>query len=240
MFKVPAADEGFKAIEELISSEINVNVTLIFSLEQYIKTAQAYIRGINLLLENNGNPGNVRSVASVFVSRIDTAVDTLLEEKVSQEKEETIKNELHSLKGKAAVANSRLIYKEYQEILSSQEFKTLWEKGANVQRVLWGSTSAKNPAYSDIKYVTELIGKNTVNTVPDGTLDAFLDHGEVKEALVADAGDAQEIIENLRKFDIDINTVCAKLLTDGVISFQKSFDSLLHSIETKSKNLCPK
>lgn len=240
MFKVPATDEGYKAIEELISAEINVNVTLIFSLEQYIKTAQAYMSGIKLLLENNGNPRNVRSVASVFVSRIDTAVDTLLDEKESQEKEENTKNELHSLKGKAAVANSRLIYKKYQAILSSLEFKALREKGANVQRTLWGSTSSKNPAYSDIKYVTELIGKNTVNTVPDGTLDAFLDHGEVKEALVADAGDAQEIIENLRKFDIDINTVCAKLLTDGVISFEKSYDSLLNSIETKSKNLCPK
>ena len=240
MFKVPATDEGFKAIEELISSGISVNVTLIFSLEQYIKTTQAYLSGIKRLLENNGNPRNVRSVASVFVSRIDTAADTLLEEKGSQEQEENTKNELHSLKGKAAVANSRLIYKKYQKILSSEEFKALWEKGANVQRVLWGSTSSKNPAYSDIKYVTELIGKNTVNTVPDGTLDAFLDHGEVKEALVADAGDAQEIIENLRKFDIDINTVCAKLLADGVVSFEKSFDSLLNSIETKSKNLCPK
>ncbi|MHC4268072.1 MAG: transaldolase [Planctomycetota bacterium] len=240
MFKVPATDEGFKAIEELISSEINVNVTLIFSLEQYIKTAQAYMSGIKRLLENNGNPRNVRSVASVFVSRIDTAVDTLLEEKESQEKEENRKNELNSLKGKAAVANSKLIYKKFQEISSSQEFKALCEKGANVQRVLWGSTSSKNPAYSDIKYVTELIGKNTVNTVPGVTLDAFLDHGEAKEILAADACDAQEIIESLIKFDIDINTVCAKLLTNGVISFQKSFDSLLNSIETKSKNLCPK
>jgi transaldolase len=239
MFKVPATDKGFKAIEELISSGISVNVTLIFSLEQYIKTAQAYMSGITCLLENNGNPRNVRSVASVFVSRIDTAVDDLLEEKATQEGEENTRDELDSLKGKAAVANSRLIYKKYQEILSSDKFRELCEKGANEQRVLWGSTSSKNPAYSDIKYVTELIGKNTVNTVPDATLDAFLDHGEAKETLVADADDAQEIIENLRKCDIDINTVCAKLLIDGVISFEKSFDSLFNSIETKSKNLCP-
>jgi transaldolase len=240
MYKVPATDEGFKAVEELISSGFNVNVTLIFSLEQYSKTAQAYMNGIKRLLENNGDPRKVRSVASVFVSRIDTTIDALLEEKESKEQEENTKNELHSLKGKAAVANSRLIYKKYQEILSSDEFKALWEKGANVQRVLWGSTGTKNPAYSDIKYITELIGKNTVNTVPDATLDAFLDHGEAKEILTANAGDAQEIIENLKKADIDINTVCAKLLADGVISFEKSFDSLLNSIETKSKNLCPK
>jgi len=240
MYKVPATNEGFKAIEEFISSGFNVNVTLIFSLEQYSKTAQAYMNGIKSLLENGGDPRKVRSVASVFVSRIDNTIDALLEEKESKEQEENIKNELCSLKGKAAVANSRLIYKEYQGILASEEFKALWEKGANVQRVLWGSTGTKNPAYSDIKYITELIGKNTVNTVPDATLDAFLDHGEAKEILAADAGDAQVIIENLRKFDIDINTVCAKLLADGVVSFEKSFDSLLNSIETKSKNLCTK
>ncbi len=240
MFKVPSTEEGFGAVEELISSGINVNITLIFSLEQYIKTAQAYMRGIKLLLENNGDPRSVHSVASVFVSRVDTYVDKLLEEKESQENEESIKSKLNSMRGKAAVANSRLIYKKYMDILSCEEFKTLWEKGANIQRVLWGSTSAKNPAYSDIKYVTELIGKSTVNTVPDSTLDAFLDHGEIREVLGADVYDAQEVIGNLNKFGIDINTVCAKLLNDGVTSFQESFDSLLNSIETKSKNLCPK
>jgi transaldolase len=240
MFKVPSTEEGFGAVEELISSGINVNITLIFSLEQYIKTAQAYMRGIKLLLENNGDPRSVHSVASVFVSRVDTYVDKLLEEKESQENEESIKSKLNSMRGKAAVANSRLIYKKYMDILSCEEFKTLWEKGANIQRVLWGSTSAKNPAYSDIKYVTELIGKSTVNTVPDSTLDAFLDHGEIREVLGADVYDAQEVIGNLNKFGIDINTVCAKLLNDGVTSFQESFDSLLNSIETKSKDLCPK
>ncbi len=240
MFKVPSTEEGFGAVEELISSGINVNITLIFSLEQYIKTAQAYMRGIKLLLENNGDPRSVHSVASVFVSRVDTYVDKLLEEKESQENEESIKSKLNSMRGKAAVANSRLIYKKYTDILSCEEFKTLWEKGANIQRVLWGSTSAKNPAYSDIKYVTELIGKNTVNTVPDSTLDAFLDHGEIREVLGADVYDAQEVIGNLNKFGIDINTVCAKLLNDGVTSFEESFDSLLNSIEAKSKNLCPK
>ena len=240
MFKVPSTEEGFGAVEELISSGINVNITLIFSLEQYIKTAQAYMRGIKLLLENNGDPRSVHSVASVFVSRVDTYVDKLLEEKESQGNEESIKSKLNSMRGKAAVANSRLIYKKYIDILSCEEFKALWEKGANIQRVLWGSTSAKNPAYSDIKYVTELIGKSTVNTVPDSTLDAFLDHGEIREVLGADVYDAQEVIGNLNKFGIDINTVCAKLLNDGVTSFQESFDSLLNSIKTKSKNLCPK
>jgi transaldolase len=233
MFKVPATEEGFKAIEELIACEININVTLIFSLEQYINAAQAYIRGIKRILQNKGDASKVRSVASVFVSRIDTAVDNLLEEVIVKEETQQKKIKLSSLKGKTAAANANLIYEKYLEISTSSEFKQIHDKGAQFQRVLWGSTSTKNPAYSDIKYVTELIAKNTVNTLPENTFEAFLDHGIIKETLISSNSDAQNIINSLEGFGISVNKVLAKLLHDGVVSFEKSFVSLLHSIEEK-------
>jgi len=235
MFKVPATNEGFTAIEDLLARGINVNVTLIFSVEQYSKAAMAYMRGIKRLLENNGDASKVRSVASVFVSRIDTLVDKKISEDIKKENEGLIKNKLASFKGTAAIANSKLIYKKYLEILSSQEFKELADKGANIQRVLWGSTSTKNPAYSDIKYVTELIAKDTVNTMPEHTFEAFLDHGQVKEALSKDVGDALQILGALKGLGIDIDSVCAKLLREGVVAFENSFASLLNTIEAKKK-----
>jgi transaldolase len=238
MFKVPTTDEGFKAIEELIALGINVNATLIFSLEQYINTAEAYIKGIKRFVASGGDSRKIRSVASVFVSRIDTVVDKILNTKIEGESDIAIKNKLKSLQGKAAVANSALIYKKYLEIFSCDEFKSLSVKGANIQRVLWGSTSTKNPAYSDIKYVTELIGKNTVNTLPEHTFYAFLDHGEIREALTGDTEDAESIIAQLKIIGIDINEVCTKLLRDGVIAFKSSFDALLDTIKAKGKNLC--
>ncbi|MCQ9206524.1 MAG: transaldolase [Omnitrophica bacterium] len=240
MLKVPSTDEGFGAVEELTASGANINITLIFSLEQYIKTAGAYMRGIRRLLDSGRDARKVHSVASVFVSRIDTACDKLLDEEASREGNRQRKEEKTALKGKAAVANSAVIYGKFLEIFSSGEFKKLKEKGANIQRPLWGSTSAKNPAYSDIKYVTELIAKNTVNTMPGATLEAFLDHGAVREALSRDISKSADTIQALGNMGIDINTVCAKLLKDGVGAFVKSFDSLLDTIEKKSKELCKK
>lgn len=230
MFKIPATEAGFGAIEELIAEGININVTLIFSLEQYIKTSEAYLKGIARLLDKGGDLGRVRSVASIFVSRVDTMADTMIDEKsVSR-----------SLKGKAAVSNSKLIFAKYLDIFSSDGFKRLQKKGANIQRVLWASTSTKNPAYSDIKYVTELIGKDTVNTLPEDTIQAFLDHGAVKEALTGDVGDAREVISALKDAGIDIDDVCDKLLQKGVAAFEKSFDTLLASIESKKEILLKK
>jgi len=239
MFKVPATTEGFAAIEELLSCGINVNATLIFSLQHYIGTAQAYINGIKRFIKSGGDASKVRSVASVFISRIDTAVDKSLEAfitKVSGPKEERLK----SLMGKAAVANTQLIYARFLDIFSSPDFKKLASKGANIQRVLWGSTSTKNPAYSDIKYVTELIGKDTVNTVPMSTFEAFLDHGQAKKTLSADVSWAEDIILALREVGIDINEVCAKLLREGVIAFENSFISLLQTIGSKQEKICPR
>ena len=224
MLKVPATEAGFSAIEELLSEGMNVNATLIFSEEQYSKTAQAYVRGIKRLEEKKGDLAAAHSVASVFVSRIDTAVDALLDE-------------ASGLKGRAAAANTSLIFKKSREIFSSQEFRELKSKGANVQRPLWASTGTKNPAYSQIKYVSELIAKGTVNTMPDNTLEAFLKSQEVKEALTVDASGAVAAIDRLKGLGIDLNAVCATLFKDGLASFENSFGSLLRSIEKKSQSV---
>ena len=239
MFKVPATTEGFPAIEEFLACGININITLIFSLQQYINTAAAYARGVKRFIKSGGDASKVRSVASVFISRIDTAVDKMLDSllvKASSSQEEKI----NSLKGKAAVANTQLIYGRFLEISSSSEFEKLKHKGANIQRVLWGSTSTKNPAYSDTKYVTELIGKNSVNTVPFATFEAFLDHGQINEALTSDISWAEDVVLGLREVTIDIDEVCGKLLREGVISFENSFISLLQTIGSKQEKICPK
>ena len=230
MFKVPATDAGYEAIAALLAEGINVNVTLIFSLDQYKKTASAYVEGIKRLLQNKGDASSIRSVASVFISRIDTAADKLLDQLQDNK-------EAASLKGKAAVANSNVIYREYAEIFSGDVFKGMEKQGASVQRVLWGSTGTKNPAYSDIKYMAEMIAQDTVNTVPENTLEAFLDHGAVQETITADAEEAQGIIDSLQGLGIDINDVCAKLLEDGVVAFEQSFDSLLNAIEQKTQRM---
>ena len=236
MLKVPATDEGFGAIEALLGDGINVNITLIFSLGQYIKTAQAYLGGLNRFLANQGDLSLVGSVASVFVSRVDTAADKMIDDATGGQTDEKAKNELEFLKGKAAVANSHLIYSKYVEIFSDKAFETLKEKGARAQRVLWGSTGTKNPAYSDIKYVTELIAKNTVNTIPDKTLEAFLDHSGVKEALMtASVEQSQRTVDSLKGFGIDVDTICAKLLVGGAAAFTESFQSLLNTIERTAK-----
>ena len=240
MFKVPATDAGFVAIEELLAEGININITLIFSLEQYINTARAFLTGMKKLLQKQNDLSKVQSVASVFVSRIDTAVDRIIDEFLETERDTLIRDKLQSLKGKAAIANANLIFKKYLDFFSSDEFEQLRQKGANIQRVLWGSTSTKNPEYSDIKYVVELIGRNTVNTMPENTFQAFLDHGMIKEALTGEIEEAENVIDGLNSFIIDINRVCKKLLDEGIVAFQKSFESLLNSVEMKTKKLCMK
>jgi transaldolase len=234
MFKVPSTDAGFEAISTLLSEGININVTLIFSVEQYIKTVNAYLEGMKRLIGNGGDPARVRSVASVFVSRIDTAVDKMIDDKVESMGGPDAER-LRSLRGRAGVANSMVIYGRYREIFSGQEFAELGARGVNVQRVLWGSTGTKDPAYSDIKYVTELMGKGTINTLPDHTLYAFIDHGTISEALPGDIEGARVILDTLRGFGIDIDEVCSRLLDDGVRAFQESFRSLLKTIDEKKK-----
>ncbi|MBI5149465.1 MAG: transaldolase [Candidatus Omnitrophica bacterium] len=230
MIKVPATPEGFKVVEELTANGVNVNTTLIFSLKQYERTAEAYFAGLTRLLKKKGSVPTVHSVASVFVSRVDTLIDDLLEKHADAKS-------LQPLKGKAAVANCRIIFERYHQFVNSSVYKALAAQGANMQRVLWGSTSTKNPQYSDIKYVTELIARPTVNTIPEKTLLAFLDHGKVQEAFGAASGDAARILSQLRSLGIDIDSVCQGLLRDGVKAFEDAFEALLNAIEKKATAL---
>lgn len=236
LFKVPSTEQGFIAVEELLAQGININITLIFSLQQYVNTVHAYIKGVRRFDQNNGDISRLASVASVFVSRVDTLIDKFLDEKITGQNGEA-RNKLELPKGKAAVANCAIIFSKYKEIFLSQEFKEIQKKGARVQRLLWGSTSTKNPVYSDIKYVAELIGENTINTIPEETLNAFLDHGSVKQSLTEKIAEHQKTITELAQHGVDINAVCKKLLGDGVIAFEKSFDSLLASITKKATRL---
>lgn len=223
LFKVPATKEGIAAIRALISDGININVTLIFSTTQYENVAQAYIDGLKILKEKGGRLNDVASVASVFVSRIDTAVDRKLTEL----------GKLDNLKGKIAVANAKCIYERFRRFFSDKDFKALQKKGARIQRVLWGSTGTKNPAYSDVKYVEELIGKDTVNTMPQETLNAFLDHGICKPTLRDGLNEAIKLIDKSNKVGIRLNETCEKLQADGVTAFADSFNKLISSINNK-------
>lgn len=237
MLKIPATAQGFAAIEELVSQGININATLIFSLEQYTKTAEAFIRGLKRLSSKAGDLNRTRSVASVFVSRIDATVDGILEDLSGKEKDSVLKNELEALRGKAAAANTALIYQRSREIFSKDEFRLLRKAGANIQRPLWASTGTKNPSYSNIKYIEELMAKDTVNTAPENTLEAFLAKGKVKEVLSDDIKEAKDVLTRLKKFGIDVDAICQKLLKDGIALFENSFDSLLKSIENKISNI---
>jgi len=237
MIKVPSTQAGMPVIEELIADGINVNATLMFSVQQFEQVSQAYYKGLTRRAKTVSDLSNIRSVASIFVSRIDTAVDKLIDERIAQEKEESKKISLQSLKGLAAVANSRIVFEKWSEILQSDEVKALDGKNANVQRLLWASTGTKNPEYSDIKYVTELISAPTVNTLPEKTLIAFLDHGQVQDAFGGSREDATKIIQALSDFGIDIDSVCRDLLDAGVTAFDDAFKELTASIEKKAAEL---
>lgn len=238
LFKVPSTDEGFPAIEEFIADGMNINITLIFSLDQYSKSAHSYIRGLKRRVQSGNDITGIRSVASVFVSRIDAAVDKKLDVLTAQTADTGEREALASLKGKAAVENSRIIYKKYQDIFLSDEFKDLARQGAKIQRVLWASTGTKDPSYSDIKYVTELIAPDTVNTMPDKTFTAFLDHGKIQDAHLANSVIAQAYFAELEKKGIFIDAVTKELLEKGIASFEQSFDSLLKSISEKANIIC--
>ena len=222
MIKVPGTDEAPEAIRELIKEGVNVNVTLLFSVRQYEKCALAYIEGLERRLAQGEDIGNVFSVASIFVSRVDTKVDKMLES-----------TEGTHLEGKIAVANSKMIYQKFKELNSCARFQELKSKGANLQRVLWASTSTKNAAYSDVKYVEELIGQHTINTMPPQTIDAFLVHGKVKPAVENRLDRARTDLDNLKALGIDIDDLCREIQDAGVLAFQNSFNKLIRSIEQK-------
>ncbi len=222
MIKVPATPAGLPAIEELIAKGVNINVTLMFSMRHYEAVARAYIKG----LERCGNPAGVASVASFFVSRVDTAVDKALEESGNPEAK--------ALAGKIAVANSKLVYRRFLEIFHGEGFAALRQRGARVQRPLWASTGTKNPAYSDVLYVEHLIGPETVNTMPPETIHAFHDHGKVPGAIVKQGlEEAEKLLAQLANFGIDLDAITEKLQKDGVAAFTASFDQLMAGLEKK-------
>ena len=232
MVKVPATPEGFPAIRRLVGEGINVNVTLVFSLDSYRNAADAYINGLQDLQRSGGDVSKVASVASFFVSRVDTAVDVLLEERI-RDGDPVAK----ALMGKAAIANARLAYQEFEDIFASERFAALREKGAMVQRPLWASTGTKNPAYSDVLYVEMLIGPDTVNTMPAATLNAFMEHGRAESTIKRDVSDARWAMDALAEAGISIEGVTDKLLTDGVAAFADSFEKLLANIDEKRARL---
>lgn len=223
MIKIPATEAGIPAIRQVIGSGINVNVTLMFNMTHYEAVAQAYIDGLNDLIAAGGDPSTVASVASFFVSRVDTAVDKVLDEKGNS-----------ALLGQIAVANCKVVYQAYKRLFHGDAFASLREAGANVQRLLWASTSTKNAAYSDTLYVDTLIGKETVNTMPPKTIDAFRDHGTAADTLENGADEAARMLEQFAEIGGDLSGITEGLQAAGVDSFSKSFDTLMESIEQEA------
>lgn len=233
MIKIPATSAGLPAITEAIAAGVNVNATLIFSIERYREVVEAYLKGLEQRL-NAGLPlGQMASVASFFVSRMDSKIDPQLQKIINEGGAGAAQAE--QLMGKAAIANARLAYAAFKEIASSERFIALQKQGGQIQRPLWASTSTKNPAYRDVRYVEELIGKDTVNTVPPQTLAAFLDHGEVRLSLEEDLEGAREVFAQLEKLGISYNKVTAELEDEGVKSFADAFNTLLNAIAQRRK-----
>ncbi|MFC1962432.1 transaldolase [Chloroflexota bacterium] len=235
MIKVPGTPQGVTALSELIASGININVTLLFSPANYGQVIHSYIEGLERRARQGKDLSQIGSVASVFVSRIDTTVDKRLAELLQHEKDSPRRKKLEGLLGQAAVANSKVIYQKYKEGFSSADFQALAARGARPQRLLWGSTGTKNPTYSDLKYVTELIGPGTINTMPPETWKAFLDHGTVRETVSEGVAEAQQVVRQLDGLGISLEEVCASLQRDGVEAFSASLDSLISTLEEKRK-----
>jgi transaldolase/glucose-6-phosphate isomerase len=233
MIKVPATPEGLPAIRDLIAEGINVNITLLFAQQVYEQVVEAYLLGLESLAAKGGDISRIASVASFFVSRIDTAVDKLLDEKIARANGPDEKARLNALQGKIAVANAKLAYQRYLRLFAGARWKTLAANGARPQRLLWASTGTKNKAYSDVLYVEELIGPDTVNTMPIATLDAFREHGKLRDSITQDAAAAQHLLGELGRAGISLNSVTDKLLEDGVRLFADAADKLLAAVAKK-------
>jgi len=231
MIKVPATKEGVLAFENLIAKGININVTLLFSVERYKEVVEAYLAALESRLRSGQHVDGIASVASFFVSRVDTAVDKLLENIAIEQPAAA------QLQGQIAIANAKLAYAWYQRIFESQRFDALRQAGAATQRLLWASTGTKNPAYSDVLYLDALIGSDTVNTVPPATYAAFKDHGQPHATLKEGLEEAEEHIAKLREMGIDLDAVTQQLEKEGVQSFAKSFTNLLDAIAAKSDSI---
>lgn len=233
MIKVPATREGIPAIRQLISEGINVNVTLLFAVPTYEAVAQAYFEGLEALVAAGGDPSGVASVASFFVSRIDAAVDAELEARAREAADPARQEALRALEGRTAIANAKVAYSRYQKILRSDRWQALAAKGAQTQRLLWASTSTKNPAFRDTLYVEALIGPDTVDTVPTATFDAFRDHGQPRASLEEGRDDARRSLAAVEEAGVSLTAVTERLLHEGVTLFAEAFDKLLAAVEQK-------
>jgi transaldolase len=233
MVKIPATPAGVPAIEQSIADGLNINVTLIFSLRRYEEVMDAYLRGLMRRLESGQKIDRIASVASFFVSRVDTLVDKLLDEKIASGAER--KELLASLKGKAAIANAKLAYVEFRRKFSTETFARLKNHGARVQRPLWASTSTKNPAYPDVYYVEALVGQDTVDTMPPATLAAYKDHGNPELRIDRNVDDARRVMDQLADVGISMDAVTKRLEEEGVASFAKSYDTLIATVERRRR-----
>lgn len=235
MIKIPGTVEGAKAVRQATAAGINVNITLLFSIDAYHRVIDAYMSGLEDRLSSGKAIANIHSVASFFVSRVDTEIDKRLDAAMAADSSKQAT--LEPLKGKAAIANAKLAYELFQQEIASPRWKALAAKGATIQRPLWASTSTKNPSYRDVMYVEELIGPHSVNTMPPQTIVAFKDHGKVARTVDQGYDEARQRIAALEANGIGMNDVTAKLLTEGLASFQKSFDTLLAGLRDKTTKL---
>ncbi len=231
MIKVPGTAEGIPAIRQLIGEGININVTLLFAQDVYERVADAYVAGLEDLSKRGGNLKKMASVASFFISRIDTLIDSILGDKLKATNDLSQQALLKSVMGKVAIANGKLTYQSYQKIFSGPRWEALAAKGAQTQRVLWASTSTKNPNYRDVVYVEELIGPDTVDTMPPATIDAFRDHGKLRNSLLEDIPGATKTMADLERSGISMKEITDKLTNDGVKLFADAFDKLLAAVE---------
>jgi transaldolase len=242
MIKIPGTPEGFPAVEQAIAEGINVNITLLFSVDSYLHAAEAYIRGLERRVEEGKSIDKLASVASFFLSRIDTNIDDRLDNLLQEVGTETLNDEaqLSQIKGKIAIANAKIAYQEFKKLTASDRWKALAAKGANVQRLLWASTSTKNPDYSDVMYVDELVGQDTVNTLPPNTIEACADHCSISENQIeSGVAEAYQLMESLKepKVGIELDQVMDELLAEGIDKFVQPFDSLMKSMEEKVDRL---
>lgn len=238
MIKIPGTPEGLPAVEQAISEGMSINVTLLFSVQSYVDTAWAYIRGLEKRVAAGEDISKIASVASFFLSRIDVKIDQRLESKLESAAGDT-RAKLEGLKGKVAIANAKIAYQKYKEIFNGDRWEALVAKGAKVQRLLWASTGTKNPEYSDVMYVDELVGLDTVNTLPPNTIDACVDHCDPANRIETDLDGANRVIDSLKDddVDIDLDAVMDELLEEGIDKFIKPFESLMSSLEAKVKQL---
>ncbi|MEW5717467.1 MAG: transaldolase [Chloroflexota bacterium] len=233
MIKIPGTPEGVPAIEECLYSDVNVNVTLLFAVQAHEAVMWAYIRALERRAAEGKPIDRIASVASFFVSRIDTLADKLLADKIKTTNDAALKAKLESLQGQAAIANAKMAYALFKKIFGDPRFRALQAKGARVQRPLWASTSTKNPKYPDTLYVDTLIGRDTVNTLPPETIDAFRDHGKPRLTIEDDLAGARAMLQDLENVGVSLDAVTQQVLDEGVVKFEQAFDQLLASIEEK-------